>query len=38
MKAADLGQRTGTLDLVASALYFAEFIIDKWLPGGNSDV
>jgi hypothetical protein len=38
MKAAELGQRTGTLDLEASALHFAEFIIDKWLPGGDSDV
>ena len=38
MKAAELGKRTGNLDLVATALYFAEMIIDKWLPGGDSDV
>jgi hypothetical protein len=38
MKAADLGERIGNLDLAATALYFADLIIDKWLPGGNSDV
>ncbi len=38
LKAAELGERTGNLDLAATALYCADLIIDKWLPGGDSDV
>jgi hypothetical protein len=35
MKAAEVGKRTGNLDLVASALYLVDLIIDKWLPEGE---
>jgi hypothetical protein len=38
VKAAELGETTGNLDLAATALYLADLIIDKWLPGGDSDV
>jgi hypothetical protein len=35
MKAAEVGESTGNLDLAAMALYLVDLIIDKWKPEGD---
>ena len=37
-RAAEVGEETGNLDLVATAEYLADLIIDKWHPEGDADV
>lgn len=37
VRASEVGETTGNLDLAATARYLADLIIDKWLPKGGKD-
>jgi hypothetical protein len=37
VRAAEVGETTGNLELAATARYLADLIIDKWLSEGGKD-